>query len=253
MSPPPFPPLPKLIGIPEKLLDALSSKAVKTEEFQQAPPVNKPAVPTGEFTLSVYLTGAPTESINRLARALSNSYGYSRISLVDMISISNKQKAFKQACDKLETDWMIWIDGTTLIRRNNWLDALQETIYQSPEAGGIGLKLSHTLRSGKADPRNWFKKAPWYKGVHLRSSSGAEFPNGDSIHYPNPGFFALSREAISNCGIPDERLSNCGLELVIGEQLHQGGYELRSFDHQEEFIKTSSAVPCNYPWELADL
>lgn len=153
----------------------------------------------------------------------------------------------RQLVDTAKTDWIIWAQGGTWFRRPDWLQIVAQAINDlKPESrvAALAIKYRHSLTgvSGSRDPRAWFTEGRWHRGKHLRTAAGTEEPNGDCIHYPNPNFFIMSREAMLISGIPDSRIENIGLGVVIGEQLHQNDFGIKSFDEKQQYIVSDSAM-----------
>src|SRR4051812_23004116 len=140
MSPPPFPPLPELIKIPEKLQGkpSLITDATRTPEIIKYRDLEEDPK-SGKFTLIAYLAESPQASSDRLIKSLSSSLNNGLISSVKLASVGPRHEVMKREFSGLKSDWVIWIDGSTLIRRNNWLDHLQEASTNRPDTGGVGL------------------------------------------------------------------------------------------------------------------
>lgn len=153
-------------------------------------------------------------------------------------------------------NWIIWAQGGTWFRRPDWLQVLAQTINDlnpNDRVGAIATKFCHVATSAANDPRPWLAQSNWYKGRHLRTLAGTEEPNGNCIYYPNPNFFAISREAALISGIPDIRIVNSGLGIVIGEQLHQNDFKIKSFDDRQQYIITDSVTANSegpLPWQI---
>jgi hypothetical protein len=187
--------------------------------------------------------------------SLEKTRNIERLTVIEAIHSGSKREAMAKAFSNIRTKWVIWADGSTWFRRNDWLSRLCGEIASSQIVGlgGLGIKLCHKLKMGDSDPRNWFKSSNWYRGMNFRNEAGKESPSGNTIHYLNPGFFVLTKEAIESCKIPDGRLTDTGIEITIGEQLHQGGFKIKSFDHQQQYVKSNIRTNITYPWEITDL
>lgn len=158
------------------------------------------------------------------------------------------RQMFFDAQQPIETNYVIWFDDDSYVLNPDWLSILAQTIVnQKPrdKIGMYGYKMFHPLdltqRPGGPDPRAWFKAAKWFKNLDFRNKQGRGVPNGSKIHFVVGGFWAISREAIIACDIPDARLNHNGGDITIGEQLYQGGYKMKQFNENKQYVKTSGA------------
>jgi hypothetical protein len=141
----------------------------------------------------------------------------------------------------ITTKWVIWFDDDSIADRTpQWLGFLAQTIMQNHKpmnAHMIGCKYIWTLQKGQ---REWYESRPWFKGKAWRGKNGKPTQGGNTIHFCSGGFWALTHEAIVACDIPDPGLNHNGGDYTIGEQLYQGGYEIKNFNSQKKIIHTSS-------------
>jgi hypothetical protein len=221
---------------------------IRQPEKEYSPPPPMPSIveaqqPTSAITLAVY-EGLPHHKI------LASTAGPRRLLVKTSAPGETRGDFLRSVYQSLDTEWLIWMSGVAAPRLRVWLSTLIRSISESTkEIGALAPKLCHTLKFEGSDPRDWFKAAGWFTGKDFRLLSGTEAPNGDSIHYPHPGFFAIRKEAMDICKIPDTRIDGCGMEIVIGEQLHQGGYFIKSFDERQQYVRTGVPERCKYPWE----
>jgi hypothetical protein len=138
----------------------------------------------------------------------------------------------------INTKWLLWFDDDSIADRNpNWLRILSEQIVKNPTGAMFGAKLFWNLSTHQA---NHYRRRPWYKGKLFRDKHGRPTPNGNIVHFATGGFWALRVDAMQACNIPDDTLGHNGGDYTIGEQLYQGGFELRPFNGQKQFVHTSS-------------
>jgi len=150
------------------------------------------------------------------------------------------REMFYDPTHPITTKWLLWFDDDSIADRNrNWLTLLSQQIVTGVEANCqmYGAKFIWTLQNGQAA---WIKTRPWYRGRPFRTANGRPAPNGDKILFAAGGFWALSTEAMRACDIPDVELQHNGGDYTCGEQLYQGGYELKAWNGQKQFIHTSS-------------
>jgi ADP-heptose:LPS heptosyltransferase len=137
-------------------------------------------------------------------------------------------------------DWVIWFDDDTICDRNQeWLTLLAMEIvrYRPSNYHMYGPVRFYVLQERQ---KAWIKKAAWYKKRQFRDTAGRPAPNGNKVHFASGSFWCLSREAILGADIPDARLGHNGGDVLIGEQLWQSGYRLRSYSSKKELVHWSS-------------
>ncbi len=151
------------------------------------------------------------------------------------------REMFNDPTHPINTKWIIWFDDDSIADRTpQWLGFLSQTIVQNHRAMNahmIGCKYIWTLQPGQ---REWYESRPWYKQKPWRAKNGKPTHGGNCIHFCSGGFWALTKEAMLACGIPDTDLNHNGGDYTIGEQLYQGGYEIKNFNAQKKIINTSS-------------
>lgn len=141
----------------------------------------------------------------------------------------------------ITTKWVIWFDDDSIADRTpQWLAFLGQQIIQShrhENAHMFGAKYVWSLQPGQ---KEWFESRPWHRKRPWRTSNGKPAPNGNRILFATGGWWALTYEAIVACDIPDPALNhNCG-DVTIGEQLYQGGFNLKMFNGKKQVVHTSS-------------
>lgn len=128
----------------------------------------------------------------------------------------------------ITTNFTVWLDDNFALTRPDWANKLAEVI-QANHVNGVALY--GDLRSYQVphDSMKWFQSARWHKGRHFRSRQGAEAPNGDYIHYADGAFWACRSDVLSELDVPDARLGQKGGDVVMGEQIWQAGFIMKSF------------------------
>lgn len=147
------------------------------------------------------------------------------------------RRMFYDPTAPIETEYTIWFDDNAYVQYNNWLNMLaMDIIKQEPSVAMYGLKLSYSLDSAPGNIWYWLRERPWFQGRHLRSKSGIDSATGNYVHFCADWFFAIRTSAIYGAGIPDEALLQKGGDVVIGEQLHQHGYKLKTFNLGKAYV-----------------
>lgn len=167
------------------------------------------------------------------------------------------REVFHDTEHPLTTPWVLWIDDVAFPCHPQWLQTLASLIVSQNDGtvGMLGEKLSHVLVNQQGrDPRDWFRRGAWFRDRLFRNRQGTEAGNGNCVHYASANFFAVSRHAIQQCDLPDPRLRQSGGGIVIGEQLHQNGFQIKAFNIHGDFVRTSQpgrqrGVKEPYPWQ----
>lgn len=151
------------------------------------------------------------------------------------------REMFNDPALPIDTKWLIWFDDDSIADRTaSWLGLLAQAIVQSHRAHNchmFGSKKFWTLQTGQ---KRWYESRPWYKKRPWRMQNGRGSPNGNKIHFAEGGWWCLSTAAMRACDIPDPDIGHNGGDITIGEQLYQGGYEIKQFNANKQFIHTSS-------------
>tara|TARA_Y100001938_G_scaffold150895_1_gene244219 strand:+ start:667 stop:2610 length:1944 start_codon:yes stop_codon:yes gene_type:complete len=140
----------------------------------------------------------------------------------------------------INTNYLIWFDDDTICNRDdNWLARLAEMIIDNHDDGFrmYGPRYTWNIRNSQMD---WIKNASWYHGRPFRDGRGNPSHNATKIHFATGSFWALSTEAMRECNIPDPRIGHNGGDYMIGEQLYQGGYKLKSFSGRKQIVNWSA-------------
>lgn len=143
------------------------------------------------------------------------------------------------------TKWVLWFDDDSIADRDpNWLTVLSQTIVQchtSENAHMVGAKFVWTMTDAQ---RRLIRQRPWYRNRPFRQQNGQPSPSGNKIIFCVGGFWALTKQAIDVCDIPDVSpelgLTHNGGDWIIGEQLYQGGFNAKTFNAHKQFVFTSS-------------
>lgn len=148
---------------------------------------------------------------------------------------------FWDASHPIDTKWILWFDDDSVCNRTPaWLNILVQHIIQyhrRDNAHMFGAPFVWTLQNGQ---KEWFEQRPWHRGKQWRLHNGQGSPNGNKIQFCTGGFWALSKEAMMACNIPDMEIGHNGGDVCIGEQLYQGGYRMKSWNAKKQFVNTSS-------------
>lgn len=131
----------------------------------------------------------------------------------------------------ITTNYFAWFDDNCHVQHNNWVNMLaQDIAIQPAHVAMYGLKMYYSFDFDKEDPRAWLEGQDWHKGFPLRTNRGNPAPNGDCTHFCADWFFVMRTDAMRKSQIPSLGLEQKGGDMVIGEQLYQNGYALKSFN-----------------------
>lgn len=150
------------------------------------------------------------------------------------------RKMFRDPDAPIATKWLIWFDDDSMCDKNpDWLALLAQQIVNYPTADMFGPVRFYRLT--EQQPK-WVREAPWFRGRPFRDKGGRPQPNGDKVHFAVGAFWALRTEAMIKCDIPCQRLGHNGGDWTIGEQLYQGGFNLKNWTGDKGIVEWS-AVP----------
>lgn len=142
--------------------------------------------------------------------------------------------------------WAIWLSGGVRIKSGDWLEQLDATVGAQPpdsRVGLLGVKRRTVLTGADAERQaRWFQIASWHNGRPMRNKQGQSAPNGNEIHYVAGHFWAANIQAMRSSGFPDERLTNEGISVCLGEQMYQNGWNTKMFDGDNRIIGLAPPV-----------
>jgi len=146
----------------------------------------------------------------------------------------------------IETNYLVWFDDDTWVVKPQWIDDLCQTIVGNHPYGYrmFGDIKYHDLKMYQKDdhnPKRWFESASWNKGKNLRvRSSQQEAPNGTIIDFVVGWCWALNVEAMRVADIPDARLGHNGGDITLGEQIHQAGFGIKTWNRGKSLVACPS-------------
>ena len=120
-------------------------------------------------------------------------------------------------------EWIVWFDDDCYVSAPDWLEMLEKKINTTPGADQFGdLAMIVIATSFKS---SWIEPALWYNPQKVLMR---DFPEGRRIVSPfvRGGFYAISRNALDACGIPDPRLIHNDGDWTTGMALLHQGYGL---------------------------
>lgn len=137
-------------------------------------------------------------------------------------------------------DWVIWFDDDSICnRRADWLtyslDIIKNNFKENRHLYGIKQHIATTTNL-----LNNIKKCSWYRKRQFRDQQGRPVPNGNKIHFVTGGWWIISRKAIVECNIPEPTLVHNGGDVLIGEQVWQGGFSTHPIGKHKEIVNWSS-------------
>lgn len=140
------------------------------------------------------------------------------------------------------TRYMAWFDDDAKVADRLWALKLSDAIISNHPHGSrlYGNKYVHDLKmfaKGGHNPVEWFKRAAWWRGRNLKvKGQGDEAPNGTVIEFVSGWFWAASMDAIRAANVPDIRLNHNGGDIAIGEQFHQAGFKIKTFNTGKSLV-----------------
>ena len=135
----------------------------------------------------------------------------------------------------LNTNWVVWFDDDTFCDADpEWLNKLVTEIAneQNPRVACWGPLYYYPLSPAW---KRWCAAAGWYhdRPWHYHGTRAL-------VNMASGSFWALSREAILVCDIPDTRLGHNKGDVTIGCQLHQNDYTICRFSQHKDIVRWSA-------------
>jgi hypothetical protein len=149
----------------------------------------------------------------------------------------------------LSGKYVVWFDDDSYVVDDLWAVKLAKEIAANHTQGCrlYGMKFFHDIAPYAKDghcPDQWFKSATWWRGKHLRvRNKQIAAANGSCIDFVAGGFWALCTKVIKEMHVPDVRLGLSGGDIVIGEQVRQGGHHLKNFNEHKKLVHSSGHDP----------
>lgn len=141
----------------------------------------------------------------------------------------------------ITTKWVLWFDDDSIADRTPaWGTLLAQQIVQYHRRNNAHMFGAPFISTADASQRRWYESRSWYRGKPWRLHNGKTGPGGNRIHFCTGGFWAITHEAMVKCDIPDIEIGHNGGDITIGEQLYQGGFAMKAWNAQKQFIYTSS-------------
>ena len=142
---------------------------------------------------------------------------------VNGCTIYPKYPLMAEMYDSSSSDWVVWFDDDRFVTASDWLEELEDKINKTPmvdqfgDASLIVVSLSHQ--------QQWIEPSFWYTPGKIEYQN---FPEGKRIVSPFVigGFYAISRNAIKVCHIPDPRLVHNNGDWTTGMALHHQGFKI---------------------------
>jgi hypothetical protein len=157
----------------------------------------------------------------RLVRAVANQFG--NVSLYSSRKNIRKCPMMRRLFHDppLETEWALWFDDDSYVRRSDWLLSFALQREAHPDAGVFGAILQMA-----PSPRiqRFIQTASWFRGRPFLESDGERV-----LEFVAGGFWAVRSELIRQLDWPDRRLVHFEDDYIFGEALRQQGVELGSF------------------------
>jgi len=141
----------------------------------------------------------------------------------------------------IDTKWVLWFDDDSIADRTPaWSNLLAQHIVQYHRRNNAHMFGAPFVWTMKDEQRKWVKSRSWYNNKAFRLHNGKSSPSGNRINFCTGGFWAITHEAIVKCNIPDPEIGHNGGDIMIGEQLWQGGLGMKTWNAKKQFIHTSS-------------
>jgi SAM-dependent methyltransferase len=138
-------------------------------------------------------------------------------------TIYPKYPLMAEMYDASNGEWVVWFDDDSHVTASDWLEKLENKINRTPLADQFGDESIIVL--SLAHQQQWIEPALWYTPGKIEYQN---FPEGLRIVSPFicGGFYAISRNAIQSCHIPDPRVVHNDGDWTTGMALHHKGFKI---------------------------
>ena len=142
----------------------------------------------------------------------------------------------------IEDKWIVWFDDDSIADKDaTWLRKLGQLIVHTYNDG---CRMFGAIRiwNFSTSQIQWIRSRPWYHGKYFQTKNGREAPNAQKVLFTVGGFWAIETAVMRQAGIPDVQIGNNGGDYMLGEQVWQAGWKLRSWNERKQFVHTSSVA-----------
>jgi GT2 family glycosyltransferase len=127
----------------------------------------------------------------------------------------------------IESEWTVWFDDDSYVKRADWLMRLALKIEREPEIDQWGVEYGifpndEALRFAKSS--HCYRGLPW---LARRNGEGVDSPY---VVFATGGFWVAKTRVLRALDWPDTRLVLAGEDFLLGEALRQNGFQIGSFD-----------------------
>ena len=147
----------------------------------------------------------------------------------------------------IETEWTIWFDDDSYVRRADWLTSLAVAIEAHPPVAMWGKTCFVNIDECIVD---FVRSASWYRGVPFPP---AENPRETRLFFILGGWWAIRTECVRALDWPDPRLIHFHDDFLLCEALRQNGYPYSSFLPGVEIDAAERRAPAGTPLGFADV
>ncbi len=153
-----------------------------------------------------------------------------------------REMFFDKDCP-IQTKWVLWFDDDSICDvEPNWAYVLSQHIIQHHRNDNNHMFGAKFTWATNEKQREILQSRPWHTGKPWRMKNGKPGAGGNKIIFATGGFWAITHEAIVKADIPDlgTGLTHTGGDWQIGEQIYQAGYNVKQFNGEKQFVRTSS-------------
>jgi hypothetical protein len=138
-------------------------------------------------------------------------------------TIYPKYPLMAEMYDATHSEWVVWFDDDCHVSASDWLEKLEDKINKTPLADQFGDEALIVL--SPSHQQQWIEPSVWYTPGKIEYQN---FPEGVRIVSPFiiGGFYAISRNAINVCSIPDPRIVHNNGDWTTGMALHHQGFKI---------------------------
>src|SRR4030095_10637883 len=122
----------------------------------------------------------------------------------------------------IETEWTIWFDDDSYVKRGDWLMRLALKIEREPAIDLWGVRY---VLFPNEDALSFAASSPYYRGLPWITRSNESGEAAPCFEFATGSFWAAKTKVLRALDWPDRRLVQAGDDFFFGEALRQNGFQ----------------------------
>lgn len=142
----------------------------------------------------------------------------------------------------IETEWTIWFDDDSYVRRADWLRSLAVAVETHP---GIAMWGKTYVANIDQPMMDFVRSASWYRGAPFPPT---DHPDEARLSFITGGWWAIRTECLLSLDWPDQRLIHFHDDFLLCEALRQNRYPYATFLPGVEVSSSERRAPPETPF-----